>query len=374
MSPNRIPATWMRGGGRRGLFLQASDLPSTRRAREALLLRAFGGPDPGGPCLDGLGGGGEPGRVAVVSRSQRPGADVDVLFGRVAADATRIDWSTGCAHLVAAVGPYAVEEGLFPATDGPTRVRIRVVNDDARVDAFVPVMQGRALEQGGFVEDGVRFPGAEIRLEFLEPAADPFPGGTVREPLAVPGFEPIEVTCVSVGAPTVFVRADAIGLSAREAPGELARRRALLERLQGVRAAAIERFGAQVGAARLRLAWVARPLGYRSGAGVDIAPDAIDLLVRGLDARGPSRDGAGADALAVAVAAAVPGTVVAEVARTLPGVPTRIGHAGGTLAVGAEVSVSEDRGGRSRWRVERCVLSRSARRLMSGWVHLPPGS
>lgn len=373
MSPIRLPAAWMRGGARRGLFVQATDLPSSRRSRDVLLLRAFGGPDPGGRCLDGVGAGSEPGRVAVVSRSQRPGADVDVLFGELAPDASRIDWSSGCAHLVAAIGPFAIEEGLFPATDGPTRVRIRVVNDEARVDAFVPVRQGRVVERGGFVGDGVPFPGPEIRLEFVEPAAEPFPAGSVRECLAVPGGGSIEATCVNVGAPTVFVRADALGLSGREGPGELERRRGLLDRLHGVRAAAIERFGAQGAAGNLRLAWVARPAAYRSSAGVDIAAEAVDLLARSFDGTGVSRDEAGAEALAVAVAAAVPGTVVADVARTLPGVPTRIGHAGGTLAVGADVSVfAEVRGGQSRWCVDRCVLSRSARRLMSGHLHLPP--
>lgn len=370
MSPTRIPASWMRGGSRRGLFFHAVDLPSTRRARDALLLRIFGGPDSGGQCLDGLGTAGDAaGRIAVVSRSQRPGTDVDVLFGEVSADASRIEWNAGCSHLVAAVGPFAIDEGLFPATDGPTRVRLRVVNDDMRIDAFVPVRQGRSVEGGAFGGDGLPFTGSEIRLEFLEPCADPFPGGLLRDRLALPGEEPVEVTCVSVGEPTVFVRADAIGLTGRESAGDLERRRRVLERVIALRSVSVERYAAAGGAARLRLAWVGKPAAYRAGGGADVPADAIDLLVRSVDGRGAGHDVAGADALAVAVAAAVPGTVVAEVARTLPGVPTRIGLAAGTVAVGADVVAPPPGGG--AWRVERCVLSRSARRLMSGLVHLP---
>jgi 2-methylaconitate cis-trans-isomerase PrpF len=210
----------------------------------------------------------------------------------------------------------------------------------------------------------------EIRLEHLAPAGDPFPTGLPREALAVPGLGEVEATLIDVGGPAVFVKADALGLTGREPPEEVARARRTLERIEAIRLAAAARLGlgepARLRPEVPRVAWVAKPAAYRASGGADVPADAIDLLVR---ERGPAAVGADPvdGALAVAVAAAVPGTVVADVARTLPGVATRIGAAGGTAAVGAEVAWRE----RAGWRVERCVLSRGARRLMVGEVFVP---
>jgi 2-methylaconitate cis-trans-isomerase PrpF len=366
----RLPAVLMRGGAARGLFLHAHDLPAQPRARDALLLRAAGGPDPRGRHLDGVGCAGEPTRVVVLARSQRPGVDVDVLCGAIAPGTTVIDWNAPLGSLAAAAGAFAIAERVYPAGDGLARVRMRHLPEGTRIDAFVPVRGGEVIEEGGFVEDDVPFASAEIRLEVLEPVDEPFPTGETRETLEVPGVGAFDATLVSVGAPIVFVRADAFGLSGRESPEEVARRRRLPERLDALRALAARRLGLTEGGAAPAVCWVAKPASYRGG-GVDVPADAIDLLAR----LAPAGDGRGADghavSVAIAVAAAVPGTVVAEVARTLPGVATRIGHAGGTVAVGAEVSRRGGPQGAERWRVDRCVLSRGARRLMSGTLHVP---
>ncbi len=375
-----MPVALMRGGPVRGLFVQAHDLPTSPRARDALLRRALGGPDPRGRFVDGLGAAlGRGGRVVVVSRSQRPGCDIEFLLGAPSADGALIDWAGPCGAVVAAVGPFAIGEGLFPADDGLVRLRLLHATSGARIDAFVPVRRGEVVQEGAFVDDGVPFPAAEIRLEHLEPAMEPFPTGRLREALAVPAHGEVEATLLDVGGPLALLRADALGLSGRESPQELVRARRALERIEAVRRAAAARFGlgdpARSPDGVPRIAWVARPAAYRSAAGADVPADAIDLLLR----EPPGADEAVGDdalALAVAVAAAVPGTVVADVARTLPGVATRIGVADGVAAVGAEVAW-RDAGGRAGWRVERCVLSRGARRLFDGALYVPepaPGS
>jgi probable AcnD-accessory protein PrpF len=380
MSTRRIPAVYMRGGTSKGVFFHASDLPASPRARDALLLRVVGSPDPYARHTDGLGGAtSSTSKVVVISRSRRPGCDVDFLFGAVAIDRPVIDWTGGCGNLAAAVGPYAIAEGLVPASDGLNRVRIWQANLGERIDAFVTVRDGEVVESGDFMEDGVPFPSAEVRLEFLQPAEAVFPTGRVRETLDIAGHGRYEATLVAAGNPTVFVRADALALTGREMPAEVDRDRRLLERLEAIRAHGAVRMGlADTAEAATRsrpatpkVSWVAGPAPYRSSAGVEVPADAIDLLARILSMGRLHHAYTGTGSIALAVAAAVPGTVVAEVARTLPGVATRIGHVSGTLAVGAEVSRRPDATGEAAWQVDRCVLSRSARRLMSGWVHVP---
>jgi hypothetical protein len=306
---------------------------------------------------------------------------VDCLFGAVSVERPLIDWSCCSGDLAAAAGQFAVGEGLVAPAEGITRVRIRQANTGRRLDAFVPVRQGEVIESGGFQEDGVPFPSSEVRVELLDPAGgDPhaagalLPTGNAQDELQVHGVGRFTVTMIAAGDPTVFVRADALGLTGRELPIEVARDRRLLRRLDAIRAAAAQRMGlggrpadpALDRPGGPRICWVARPSAYRTSAGVEVCADRIDLLARIAFTQGLLQACTGTDSIVLAVAAALPGTVVAEVSRTLPGVPTRIGHVSGTLAVGADV-VRRD----GRWQVDRAVLSHGARRLMSGWVHAP---
>jgi hypothetical protein len=370
MSTRRLPVTLMRGGDSQALFVHAHDLPTSPRARDALLLRALGAPDPRGRFADGLGGAMAGGaRVVVVARSQRAGVDLEFRAGAVPADpADTIDWTRPRGALVAAVGPFAIHERVLPVDEGLARLRLLDASSGERIDAFVQVRDGDVLEADGLAGDGGPFHGAEVRLEFVAPASDPFPTGLMREPLAVAGLGEVEATLVDVGGPVVFVKAGALGLSGREAPGEVARATRAAGRIEAIRCAAAARLGlgepSRPTSGSPRVAWVAPPAGYRASGGEDVPADAIDLLVR--EPARPGHDAADG-ALAVAVAAAVPGTVVADVARTLPGVATRIGAATGAVAVAAEVAPRPGGG----WRVERCVLSRGARRLLAGEAFVP---
>ena len=388
MSQQRIPAVYMRGGTSKGVFFHDRDLPRAGPARDALFARVLGSPDQYSKHTDGMGGGtSSTSKVVVISPSRRPDCDVDYLFGAVAIETGLLDYSGNCGNLSAAVGPFAVLEGLVAPSEGVTRVRIWQRNLGQRIDALVPVRGGEVLEDGSFNEDGVPFPAAEVRLEYYgpEPATDAaplsapdtasiFPTGATQEVLRVPGVGALTVTMITAGNPTIFVRAQALGLTGRELPDDINRDRKLLERLELVRSHAAVAMGlaensaeaTRVRPATPKLAWVARPANYRSSAGVELDADRHDVLARIMSMGKLHHAFTGTGAIALAAAAATPGTIVNEIARTLPGVATRIGHVSGVLAVGADISSHE-----GRWRLDKAVMSRSARRLMSGFVHVP---
>ncbi len=396
-----IRATWMRGGTSKGVFFAADDLPGGLMQRpgprDALLLRIIGSPDPYGRHTDGMGGAtSSTSKVVIASRSLREDCDVEFLFGAVSIDQPSIDWSGNCGNLSAAIGPFAIARGWVACGDSDplraitTTVRIWQQNIGRRIVAHVPTRGGRVVETGTFHEDGVPFGSAEIRLEFMDPADDGdrglLPTGQPSDLLHVPELDEflpatgpsragmLRVTMINAGSPTVFVRAESLKLTGRELPDAVNRDTKLLARLEAVRARAAVAMGlartvdeaTRSRAATPKIAFVAAPAGYRGTAGVDIDKHGIDVLARIVSMGRLHHAFTGTGSIALAVAAALPGTVVSEVARTLPGVPTRIGHASGVLAVGAVLDRHD-----GRWHVERAVMSRSARRLMDGTVFVP---
>ena len=382
----RIPAVYMRGGTSKGVFFVASDLPSDPAARDHILLRTIGSPDPYGKQIDGMGAAtSSTSKIVILAPSKRPDSDVDYLFGQVAIDRPFIDWSGNCGNLTAAVGPFAVSQGWVQAPrEGIAKVRIWQQNVAKRIVSHVPCRGGEVLEEGEFVLDGVTFPSAEIRIEFLEPGgmgedgdapAAMFPTGRVRDRLEVPGVGMVETTLITAGNPTVFVDAATIGLEGHELQSRVDTDPAILARCEAIRAHGAVAMGlvkSAEEASRNRLhtpkiAWVSKPQGYTASSGKAVDAAATDLTIRMLSMGKLHHVITGTGAIATAVAAAIEGTVVHEARRRgADPLRTTLGHPSGTLAVGAEVARDGD-----EWKVARAVMSRSARRLMEGWVRVP---
>ena len=384
MTQLRIPAVYMRGGTSKGVFFLAGDLPSDRQARDRILLRVIGSPDPYGKQIDGMGGAtSSTSKVVIISRSSRPDCDVDYLFGQVAIEAPVVDWSGNCGNLTAAVGPFAISSGLLDApADGTASVRIWQANIGKKIVAHVPMRGGEVLESGSFQLDGVAFPGAEVRLEFIEPAGEDggsgagatFPTGRQIDRLEVPGLGTLEATLINAGNPTIFVDAASLGLRGIELQQDVNGRKELLDLAEAVRSRSAVAMGlaATMDEATTKrpsipkIAFVAKPAGYTASDGKRIEPESIDLLARIFSMGKLHHAMTGTGAVAIAAAAAIPGTIVHRVATLSGDGRVRFGHPSGTLSVGAEV-VRRD----GQWIITKALMSRSARRLMEGWVRVP---
>lgn len=388
----RIAATYMRGGTSKGVFFLLDDLPESARvpgpARDALLLRVIGSPDPYGKQIDGMGGAtSSTSKAVIVSRSQRPDHDVDYLFGQVAIDRPVVDWSGNCGNLSAAVGPFAIRQGLVdPARqvhDGVWVVRIWQANIGKTIVARVPMRGGAVQETGDFELDGVTFPAAEVPLTFMDPAADEdgaggamFPTGQVVDELDVPGVGRLRATLINAGIPTVFVEARALGYDGTEGQEQINGDAQALARFEAIRTAAAVRMGLapdieQAGRRQHtpKVAFVAPPAGYRASSGRVIEPGEIDLLVRALSMGRLHHAMMGTAAVAIGTAAAIPGTLVNRAAGGGERTQVCFGHPSGTLRVGAQARCVD-----GQWVVTQAVMSRSARVLMDGWVHVPGDS
>jgi probable AcnD-accessory protein PrpF len=384
----RIPATYMRGGTSKGVFFQLADLPAEAQvpgpARDALLLRVIGSPDPYEKQIDGMGAAtSSTSKAVIVAPSLRPDHDVDYLFGQVSIDQPFIDWSGNCGNLSAAVGPFAIGQGLLDAArvphDGIAVVRIWQANIGKTIIAHVPMTAGQVRETGDFELDGVTFPAAEVRLEFLDPAADDagggamFPTGQVLDTLDVPGIGRFQATLIDAGIPTIFLDAAQLGYTGAELQGAINGDPEALERLETIRAHGALRMGLidHLEQARTRqhtpkLAFVAPAADYLASSGKPVRVGDIDLLVRALSMGKLHHAMMGTAAVAIATAAAVPGTLVNRAAGGGERHSVRFGHPSGTLTVGAE-AVCEA----GQWKVRRAIMSRSARVLMEGWVRVP---
>jgi probable AcnD-accessory protein PrpF len=382
----RIPATYMRGGTSKGVFFSLEDLPAAARApgpaRDALLLRVIGSPDPYGKHTDGMGGAtSSTSKTVILSRSEREGHDVDYLFGQVSIDKPFVDWSGNCGNLSAAVGPFAIMSGLVdPARvpeNGTAIVRIWQANIGKTILAHVPMSDGAPQETGDFELDGVTFPAAEVRVDFMDPAdragGSMFPTGNLVDDLEVPGLGTLRATMINAGIPTIFVRAEDIGYKGTELQPDINEDPEALARFERIRAHGAVRMGLidHVDQASGRqhtpkVAYVAPPAGYVSSSGKEVMAAEIDLLVRALSMGLLHHAMMGTAAVAIAAAAAVPGTLVNRAAGGGERDSVRFGHPSGTLQVGAEAT-QED----GQWSVVRASMSRSARVLMEGRVRVP---
>ena len=394
----RIPATYMRGGTSKGVFFRLQDLPEAAQvpgpARDALLLRVIGSPDPYGKQIDGMGGAtSSTSKTVILSKSGKPDHDVDYLFGQVSIDTAFVDWSGNCGNLSAAVGSFAISAGLVDADrlpkDGMARVRVWQANIGKTIIAHVPMTDGAVQETGDFELDGVTFPAAEVQLEFLDPADEGdgegggsmFPTGNPVDDLDVPGLGTLKATMINAGIPTVFVNAAAIGYTGTELQDAINGDADALRMFEAIRAYGALRMGLikDIAEAATRqhtpkVAFVAPPADYVSSSGKPVAAGDIDLCVRALSMGKLHHAMMGTAAVAIGTAAAIPGTLVNLAAGGGERTSVCFGHPSGTLRVGAEArQVNGD------WTVTKAIMSRSARVLMEGWVRVPgdafyPGS
>ena len=386
----RIPATYLRGGTSKGVFFRLEDLPEAARvpgpARDALLMRVIGSPDPYGKHTDGMGGAtSSTSKCVIISKSSQPGHDVDYLYGQVSIDTAFVAWSGNCGNLSTAVGPFAVANGFIDAErlprDGTFPVRVWQANIGKTIVCHVPIVDGQVQEAGDFELDGVTFPAAEVVIEFMDPSDDGeggamFPTGSVVDELDVPGVGRLQATMISAGIPTVFVNAADIGYDGTELQPKINDDPAALGRLEAIRVAGALRMGLirtpQEAATRQhtpKVAFVASPADYLASSGRQIDADGIDLNVRAMSMGKLHHAMMGTCAVAIAAAAAVPGTLVNLAAGGGERDAVRFGHPAGTLRVGAEV---RQQGG--QWAVTKAVMSRSARVLMEGAVRVPVSS
>ncbi|MBO9352778.1 2-methylaconitate cis-trans isomerase PrpF [Bordetella petrii] len=384
----RIPATYMRGGTSKGVFFKLTDLPQAAQApgpaRDALLLRVIGSPDPYGKQIDGMGAAtSSTSKTVILSKSTRPGHDVDYLFGQVSIDQAFVDWSGNCGNLSAAVGPFAVANGLVDAErvprDGVAVVRIWQANIGKTIVAHVPMTAGEVQETGDFELDGVTFPAAEVRIEFLDPAEDGdeggamFPTGNLVDEFDVPGVGAFKATFINAGIPTIFLQAEALGYTGTELQDDINGDAAALARFETIRAHGAVRMGliesVDQAAGRQhtpKVAFVAAPADYTASSGKRIAAGDVDLLVRALSMGKLHHAMMGTASVAIATAAAVPGTLVNLAAGGGERDGVRFGHPSGTLRVGAQARQVD-----GTWTVTKAIMSRSARVLMEGWVRVP---
>ncbi len=385
MSQIKVPATYMRGGTSKGVFFNLEDLPPEAQvageARDKLLLRVIGSPDPYAKQIDGMGGAtSSTSKTVIVSRSSRDDHDVDYLFGQVSIDKPFVDWSGNCGNLSAAIGPFAIHAGLIPQDrlpeNGIVTVRVWQVNISKTILVHVPIVNGFVQETGEFELDGVTFPAAEIQVDFVDPAdgeGSMFPTGNLVDDLVVPDVGTFNATFINAGIPTIFIDAESIGYQGTELQDQINNDDAALAMFESIRAHGALKMGliseleeAQTRQHTPKIAFVSKPKSYQSSSGKAVNESEIDVLVRALSMGKLHHAMMGTAAVAIASAACVPGTLVNLAAGGGEKESVTFGHPSGTLKVGAQAKQTEQ-----GWVVQKVIMSRSARILMEGFVRVP---
>jgi methylitaconate Delta-isomerase len=377
---HKIPAVFMRGGTSRAVFFREEVMaPYDQVTRDNIILTALGSPDPDGRQIDGLGGGiSSLSKAAIIGRSANPAYDVTFNFAQVDVKKPFVDWSGTCGNMSAAVGPFAIDEGLLPAVEPVTCIRVLATNTGKSYIAHVPVREGQAEVEGDYLIDGVPGPGARIALEYLKPDGSLggalLPTGMPRQQIKLMDGREVTISIVDAALPMVYVRAAEVGAEATRLAPELDCDRALQAVLEEIRCHAAVLLGLAQNIkmahesvkAIPKIAIVAPPAPYQSSSGRSITVEHIDLVARAISMENTHRTFPATSSMCTAVAAAVAGTVVHEVSHAATTERLRLGHPAGIMEVGAKVY---QRG--SDWEVESVTTQRTARRIMEGVILVP---
>lgn len=381
----KIPATYMRGGTSKGVFFNLRELPLAAqipgKVRDQLLLRVIGSPDPYGKHTDGMGGAtSSTSKIVILSKSEHANHDVDYLFGQVSIDKPFIDWSGNCGNLTAAVGSFAIANRLVDARgipeNGIAEIRIWQRNIEKTIIAHIPVTNGDVQETGEFELDGVTFPAAEIKIDFMNPVDEKeliFPTGNLVDDLDVPGLGTFKTSMINVGIPSIFLKAEDFSYSGTELQEAINGDPKALDMFETIRAYGALKMGlidsVEQAATRQhtpKVAIVAAPKSYVASSGKAIAASDIDLNVRALSMGKLHHAMMGTAAVAIGAAATIPGTLVNLAAGGGKRDSVTFGHPSGTLKVGSQAELIN-----GAWRINKISMSRSARVLMEGVVRIP---
>lgn len=373
---HRIRAAIIRGGTSKGIFLRAEDLPRDPVARDRVILSIFGSPDP--RQIDGLGGA-DPltSKVAIIARSTRAEADVEYTVGYVGIAKGFVDYEGNCGNISQAVGPFAIDEGLVPAVDPVTEVRIFNTNTRKLIVAEVPVRDGHALSDGEFAIHGVPGTGARIVMNFVDAAGSKtgglLPTGHVTDHMTLEDGRRVTVSLVDAANPAVFVRAADIGLTGCELPADTERHPQILSLMEEIRARAAVMMKltddpSRVSPAVPKIGVVAPPQDYRTIAGGTMASGDCDLVARTLALAVMHKAYAITGGICLSAAALVEGSVVHDVVRqsAKQDGTVRIGHPSGVSTFLVAVERTE-----SGFALKKAAVAGTARRIMDGHVYVP---
>lgn len=380
----KIRATYMRGGTSKGVFFCVDDLPKEIRDNpkilDKFLLRVIGSPDPYEKQIDGMGGAtSSTSKVVIVSKSKKDGHDIEYLFGQVSIDKPFVDWSGNCGNLSGAIGSFAISRGLFPKEklhEGIVKVIIWQKNIKKSIVNYVDIENGEVKEMGDFFLDGVAFGANEIKVEFMSPIDKDekiFPTNNLIDDLVVPNLGTFKVTMINAGIPTIFLNAKDLGYSGTELQEDINFDKKALERFETIRAYGALKMGlikdikeAQTRAHTPKIAFVSPPKSYISSSGKNIDKNDIDLNVRALSMGKLHHAMMGTASVAISVASCIKGTLpnIATGGKEIKEVV--FGHPSGILKVGADISYEN-----GKIVINKASMSRSARVIMDGFVHVP---
>lgn len=370
---NKYPCVYMRGGTSKALFFRREVLPKDRDKWPDIFLRAMGSPDI--KQIDGLGGAtSSTSKVAVISPSSVEGADVDYDFFQVDILIPHVDNTANCGNISAAVGPYAIDEGMVPAIEPETVVRIYNTNTGKIIEERVQVQEGHVRFDGSTSIEGVPGTGAPIEVFFLEPAGSKsgslFPTGKRRELFQIPGFKDTEVTLIDCANPVLFLHASALEIQGTELT-ELNQNKMVMEHIEALRGVAAQKLGfvsdwkdAQYKSTSIpKVGIISPPQDYKDLDGHQQQAGDMDLCIRAVSVGMLHKAIPLTVAAATSAAALLKGTVVYDtVKKNIPAKELYLGHASGITPVSAIIDGENH--------VVKAGMIRTARRIMDGFVYV----